>query len=175
MDVFWTYGYEGASLPDLLAGMGIARGSLYKAFEDKKSLFMLVLARYEEEVVMPAVALLLDPDTPDGWDRIKALFSLVVGAVRRGDRRGCLVCSAAAGAASDDVDIAKAVHRALDKMRKAIGVALEASSSHAQLDYSERRGLADALTTQYVGLRVLARSHATLATLERSAVSIGQL
>ena len=31
MAVFWRKGYDGASLPDLLDGMGIARGSLYKA------------------------------------------------------------------------------------------------------------------------------------------------
>jgi TetR/AcrR family transcriptional repressor of nem operon len=32
MNVFWSKGYEGASLQDLLDAMNIARGSLYKAF-----------------------------------------------------------------------------------------------------------------------------------------------
>lgn len=43
MQVFWTHGYEGAPLRDLLDGMGLTRGSLYKAFTDKKTLFPHVL------------------------------------------------------------------------------------------------------------------------------------
>ena len=38
MDVFWEHGYEGASLPDLLIGMHLTRGSLYKAFNGEKTL-----------------------------------------------------------------------------------------------------------------------------------------
>ncbi len=175
MNVFWKHGYEAASLPDLLEGMNISRGSLYKAFEDKKSLFLLVLAHYEEKSVMPAVELLSNQNTPDGWDRIKSLFSKVLSVIRQGDRRGCLLCSAAAGPASDDVDIAKAVHNSLNKMRKAFEKALEESSVHKKLDQAEKRNFADTLTTQYVGLRILARSHASLATLERSTNAIQQL
>ncbi|MEM7520291.1 MAG: TetR/AcrR family transcriptional regulator, partial [Pseudomonadota bacterium] len=66
MEVFWQHGYEGASLPDLLAGMGLTRGSIYKAFKDKKNLFLLVLDRYESRVVDAGVAALVDPQTPDG-------------------------------------------------------------------------------------------------------------
>lgn len=36
MNVFWDLGYEAASLPDLIAGTGLSRGSLYKAFGDKR-------------------------------------------------------------------------------------------------------------------------------------------
>ena len=48
MDVFWEHGYEGASRPYLLIGMHLTLGSLYKAFNDKKSLFLTVLNRYED-------------------------------------------------------------------------------------------------------------------------------
>ena len=43
MGVFWQKGYEGASLQDLLHAMEIARGSLYKAFEDKHSIYLAPL------------------------------------------------------------------------------------------------------------------------------------
>ncbi|WP_246642224.1 TetR family transcriptional regulator [Rhizobium laguerreae] len=36
MDVFWRRGFHDASLPDLLDGMEISRGSFYKAFVDKR-------------------------------------------------------------------------------------------------------------------------------------------
>ena len=49
MQVFWQHGYEDASLPDLLNGMGLTRGSLYKAFGDKRQLFLRALERYLEQ------------------------------------------------------------------------------------------------------------------------------
>jgi AcrR family transcriptional regulator len=46
MRVFWHKGYEGASLTDLTAAMGINRPSLYAAFGDKAGLFREAVARY---------------------------------------------------------------------------------------------------------------------------------
>src|SRR5450755_342863 len=46
--VFWRKGYEGASLPDLTAAMGINRPSLYAAFGNKEELFRKALDRYTE-------------------------------------------------------------------------------------------------------------------------------
>ncbi len=48
MNVFWTRGYHATSMTDLLEGTGLSRGSLYKAFGDKKSLFLLALECYAE-------------------------------------------------------------------------------------------------------------------------------
>jgi len=48
LQVFWRKGYEGASLSDLTAAMGIERPSLYAAFGDKAALFSRVLDRYQE-------------------------------------------------------------------------------------------------------------------------------
>ncbi len=172
MNVFWEYGYEGTSLPDLLTGMGIARGSFYKAFNGKKPLFMSALDLYNREAIAPAVTLLSGPDNVDGWDRIMLLFNKVTEAVARGDRRGCLVCTAAAGPAAYDPDIAKAVGQALDKMRKGFETALGASAAHSHMDEIMRRAYADMLTAQYVGLRILARSQAPLVTLESSVSAI---
>jgi len=46
MEVFWTRGYEGASLSDLTEAMGINRPSMYAAFGNKEQLFCKVLERY---------------------------------------------------------------------------------------------------------------------------------
>ncbi|MGK6319396.1 TetR/AcrR family transcriptional regulator [Sphingomonas sp. DT-204] len=47
--VFWSKGYEGASLTDLTEAMGITRPSLYAAFGNKESLFRKALDLYECE------------------------------------------------------------------------------------------------------------------------------
>jgi AcrR family transcriptional regulator len=44
--VFWEQGYEGASLTDLTAAMGITRTSMYAAFGNKENLFRKALERY---------------------------------------------------------------------------------------------------------------------------------
>ncbi|WP_214411185.1 TetR/AcrR family transcriptional regulator [Sphaerisporangium fuscum] len=46
LEVFWRQGYEGTSLSDLTAAMGINRPSLYAAFGNKEELFAKVLDRY---------------------------------------------------------------------------------------------------------------------------------
>lgn len=48
MRVFWKHGYEGASLHELTAEMGINRSSMYAAFGDKEALFSKVLSRYTD-------------------------------------------------------------------------------------------------------------------------------
>src|SRR5437763_11448362 len=48
MQVFWSKGFEGASLPDLTEAMGINRPSLYCAFGNKEQLFRKALDRYTE-------------------------------------------------------------------------------------------------------------------------------
>lgn len=45
--VFWRQGYEGASISDLTAAMGIGAPSLYACFGNKESLFHAVLDRYD--------------------------------------------------------------------------------------------------------------------------------
>ncbi len=47
--VFWSKGYDGASLTELTAAMGINRPSLYAAFGNKESLFRKVLDLYDRQ------------------------------------------------------------------------------------------------------------------------------
>lgn len=48
MAVFWRHGYEGASMSDLTAAMGINSPSVYACFGNKEGLFRAVLERYDE-------------------------------------------------------------------------------------------------------------------------------
>jgi AcrR family transcriptional regulator len=86
VEVFWRHGYEGASLTELTAAMGINRPSLYAAFGDKQSLFRKCLDRYAsgragyvrealkeltcrgvvERLLHGSVELLTDPRNPSG-------------------------------------------------------------------------------------------------------------
>ena len=173
MHVFWTHGYEGASLPDLLDGMGLTRGSLYKAFTDKKTLFLKVLDHYESKAVQAGVALLTNPEIPNGADRIRTMFTSAYQAVTQGDQRGCLLCTAAAGPSAYDAEIAAAVENGLSELRDGMAVALESSPAHTDLNAEGRRILADMLIAQYVGLRTMARARVADDTLRNAVRSVG--
>ncbi|MEO0667598.1 MAG: TetR/AcrR family transcriptional regulator [Pseudomonadota bacterium] len=173
MHVFWTHGYEGASLPDLLDGMGLTRGSLYKAFTDKKTLFLKVLDHYESKAVQAGVALLTNPEIPNGADRIRTMFTSAYQAVTQGDQRGCLLCTAAAGPSAYDAEIAAAVENGLSELRDGMAVALESSPAHVDMDAEGRRILADMLIAQYVGLRTMARARVADDTLRNAVRSVG--
>ena len=47
--VFWSKGYDGVTIDDLVAGMGVGRPSLYAVFGDKRTLFLRVLRAYAEK------------------------------------------------------------------------------------------------------------------------------
>lgn len=166
MNVFWQHGYDGASINMLLSGMGMTKGSLYKAFTDKKSLFLKAMARYEAEQVTPAVDILRDSATRR-HDRIALLFRSIPAAVRNGDRRGCLLCSAAAGPASDDEEIAEVVDGLLAQMKGGFEAAMDPA-----LAEEKRAQLARLLVTQYVGLRILARAQISVDELDKSVASL---
>jgi len=166
MDVFWKGGYGETKLPDLLKGMRLTRGSLYKAFKDKKSLFLLVLRNYDEEAVTGAVTLLTD-SSRNGWERIFAVFDSITETVARGDRRGCLLCSAIAGPASYDNDIAAFAKASLDRMRVAFVQALR-DTHHAD----QAESIAQLLVAQYVGLRILSRSNVSAETIRQNVAAM---
>jgi len=46
LEVFWSKGYEGASMSELTEAMGINRPSIYAAYGNKEELFSKVLNRY---------------------------------------------------------------------------------------------------------------------------------
>ncbi len=172
MDVFWTHGFENSSLPALLEGMQLTRGSLYKAFADKKNLFLMVMEKYEKAMVAPVVELLTDPAIPYGTKRIEQLFDSVLETVRNGDYRGCLLCTTAAGAASVDQEIADKVHELISDMQRGFEVSIGQSVKFRSADKQVQQQLANHLVTQYTGLRILARSRVPIELLEQSVDSV---
>ncbi|WP_166999430.1 TetR/AcrR family transcriptional regulator [Paramicrobacterium fandaimingii] len=88
MRVFWEQGYEGASLSDLTAAMGITRTSMYAAFGNKEELFLKALQRYTDGPASYAVRALNELTARE----VAAAF--LAGAVEAtthpGDPSGCL-------------------------------------------------------------------------------------
>src|SRR5215475_4376335 len=58
LEIFWQHGYQRVGLTKLLAGMGIARQSLYDTFGSKRQLFIRTIEHYRSTRLAAALALL---------------------------------------------------------------------------------------------------------------------
>ncbi|HZR28886.1 MAG TPA: TetR/AcrR family transcriptional regulator [Terriglobales bacterium] len=166
LKVFWSKGYEGASLSDLTKAMGINRPSLYAAFGDKEGLFRKALDRYSdrsaayfwEALKQPAARAVVekllqgtadsvtDPRNPRG-----CLY--VQGALACGKEADCIRRELISRRAAGEVEIYKRLKRA-----KADGD-LPPDSNPADL--------ARFIATMSQGIAVQAAGGATRAELER--------
>jgi len=92
--VFWSKGYDGVTIDDLVAGMGVGRPSLYAVFGDKRTIFLRVLKAYAERKGASAAKALLSPKSLR--DSIAGFLSYAVEtATEKGSAPGCLlVCVA---------------------------------------------------------------------------------
>ena len=103
MQVFWRNGYEGTSLSDLTAAMGINRPSLYAAFGNKETVFRKVVERYVNRMT-GYVSEALNQPTGRG-----AVESLLVGAVNLmtcpNNPPGCLLVQGALACGTDATSI----------------------------------------------------------------------
>ncbi len=88
--VFWSKGYDGATIDDLVAAMGVGRPSLYAVFGDKRAIFLRILKAYAEAKGARAAKALLSPQSLR--DSIAAfLRHAVESATEKGSARGCLL------------------------------------------------------------------------------------
>ena len=67
--VFWSKGYDGVTIDDLVAGMGVGRPSLYAVFGDKRTIFLRVLKAYAERKGASAAKALLSSQKSSRLDR----------------------------------------------------------------------------------------------------------
>jgi AcrR family transcriptional regulator len=88
--VFWSKGYDGVTIDDLVAGMGVGRPSLYAVFGDKRAIFLRVLRSYAERKGALAAKALLSPTTLR--DSIASFLRYnVESSTEKGSAQGCLL------------------------------------------------------------------------------------
>src|SRR5271170_4694234 len=92
--VFRSRGYHGTSVQDLTEGTGLARGSLYKAFHDKRTLFLAALDHYTAASLQRVGDTLAQPSSARAAIR-EALMGYAGRCAASQGQQGCLITAAA--------------------------------------------------------------------------------
>lgn len=123
--VFWSKGYEGASMVELTEAMGITKPSLYAAFGNKEALFRKALDLYEREKMAYVGQALAKPTAREVAEHL--LRGSVENQTSSCEPRGCLgvISSVACGSEAESIreevlergKVAK--HALIDRMERA--------------------------------------------------------
>jgi AcrR family transcriptional regulator len=169
MELFWARGYEGASISDLTAAMGIASPSLYAAFGSKEALFREALALYaatENDGIWGGVEA-----APTAREACEGMLMATARMFTRPDKpSGCLVVLSALHAS----ELNETVRAELVRGRAGTVDILEARLRRGQtegdvLATTDVRAVATYLAAVQQGMSIQARDGADQTTLERIA------
>ncbi|WP_132956632.1 TetR/AcrR family transcriptional regulator [Rhizobium sp. BK251] len=156
--VFSERGYHAASISELTEAMGLTPGSVYKAFKDKRAVFLAAFDRYrrvrrrelEEQVAAE----------PNGWEKIlRTLLFYADSSCGAVGRRGCLVVGSATELALFDEEVSDRVNTAFDAderlLRELIRLGQSDGSIPAHVDVE---AAARALLCLTKGMRVVGKT-----------------
>src|SRR6266481_3828469 len=107
--VFRERGYNATSIGDLIDAMGLASGSIYKAFKDKRAVFLAAFDRYMS-LRNDQIARVANTAKP-ARERLRDLLAFYVESSKGIEgRRGCLVVGSAVELAIVDREVAARVN-----------------------------------------------------------------
>ena len=166
LGVFWSKGYEGASLTDLTKAMGLTKPSLYAAFGNKESLFHKALDLYESEKLEYTREALKQPTARAVAEHF--LRGAIDAQTSSCDPKGCLgVISVTACAAEAESIKADVLKRRASSQAALVERFAQAKRDGELPDNLTAEGLTSFLYAILQGMAVQAGSGATRAELER--------
>jgi AcrR family transcriptional regulator len=169
--VFWSKGYEGASLTDQTEAMGITRPSLYAAFGNKESLFRKALDLYERDKMAYVGKALAEPTAR------KVAEAMLRGAVDNltgyGDPHGCLGVIASVACGAEASSIREEVLERGKVAKQALVDRLERAKAEGDLpDHVDVDALTNYMYAIVQGMSVQAGAGATREELQRTADTV---
>lgn len=165
LEVFWRLGYEGASLTELTAAMGIQRPSLYAAFGNKEQLFHKALELYGREQGNFLQAALKGECARDVAEAF--LQGALTTQTRETGPRGCLSVISSAACGRDAAPVRDAVLCRVAEAQAALRLRFELAASEEDLPNGiDPAALARQLIAVSQGMALQAGAGATRAELQ---------
>ena len=158
VELFWEKGYDGTSVADLCARLGLSKASLYATFGSKRELYIRALDRYMEGGLGPtAPDMLSRPGSP--LAAVRALVDSYALAVDDGRPRGCLVVNATVQCPPGDDEISQRLERNRTATEAALVAALSRARALGELPTDEDpAALAQFLLVVFNGMQAVSRA-----------------
>ena len=147
MNVFWMKGYDGASIKDLTAAIGVKGPSLYAEFGDKQGLYLEAIDFYvSNDACAPLIALESEADI---YHAVKSFFSAAIDDSTQGSNgaKGCFLVSCVSTSAGNVEGAQELLKMAIAKTELRIAARFEnlsksfPASQRARLLFDLRQGL----------------------------------
>ena len=155
--LFWSVGYESASIPELESATGLSRSSIYNAFGSKRGLFDAAVQSYLDEVVRPRLRPLsgesVEPDAIIVY--LQGLHDAFGTLTSMPASHGCLLVNAAGAPIAQDPKVARVIADYRAELHDAFSRGVEAHDP--RLDADDRERLVTAITSSVVAAFALAR------------------
>jgi TetR/AcrR family transcriptional repressor of nem operon len=145
-------------MQDLVACMGINRGSLYSTYRDKHALFLAALRMYDETLRYKRLA---DVESQNGpREAIRQLFQAFISQVsEKGGNRGCFLTNTALELAAHDPEARKIVAHAQREIEAFFARMIRKGKAKGDIaPHVKPEETASGLLASLIGLVVLTRS-----------------
>jgi AcrR family transcriptional regulator len=156
--IFCERGFHGTSVSDLTEAMNLTAGSIYKAFKDKRAVFLAALDHQMSQRSIELREALASASS--GRDKLRAALGFYVDVSHGAEgRQGCLVVGTAVELSSFDAEIAQRVTASLQGREKLLAELIE----QGQADGSIAQGIAVNATARCMlcllqGMRVVGKT-----------------
>lgn len=155
VQLFREQGFEGTSVPLIIERLGICRQSLYKAFGDKRGLYLRALERWGEREIDAKLTLLGADGSP--LENVRTVVRGWAALATTCPSEGCLTITAIIEN-RDDAEALAVVERQVDRLEQGFRDALERAQSGGEIaDDASPPELARSLITICYGIGVLSR------------------
>ena len=156
--VFSERGYYAASISELTEAMSLTAGSVYKAFGDKRGVFLAAFDRYRhvrQGLIDECLA-----EVANGYEKLRALVTFFAEAsCGEIGRRGCLVVGSATELALFDAEVAGRVSVAFDFDEQRILDLIRLGQADGSIpQHVDAEGVACAMLCLTKGMRVIGKT-----------------
>ncbi len=163
--VFSERGYHGTSIGELTRAMGLSSGSVYKAFKDKKDVFIAAFDHYKGE--RDQKLRLVIGAGKNGREKLRNVLALYADAsTGKLGRQGCLVVSCAAELDGMDDEVARRVIASLGKSEQLFGDLIREGQADGSIKASvDTEATARLMLCLIQGMRLVGKSGRTRAEM----------
>ncbi|MFC7337922.1 TetR/AcrR family transcriptional regulator [Haloferula chungangensis] len=166
VEFFWTHGYRGAGLTELLKHLGIGRQSFYDSFGNKREFYQKAIDHYRSTRLAHVLGILQGPGSP--LENVRTAVRFFEALARDEKQRGCFVANAMLEMQSEDDELRGFLDETMGMLENGYRDALTKAKKQGELKAGDPKALARALTNSSIGLAVtgrLGQSHEVIADI----------